>query len=124
MAWGPAEKAIDAASQQLKGLDTVWTRWVFLATRREDARGEAAHDATCGSRSASRRRNSYRLLETRFLDFERDQAEIRNQDITELEEVAKVLKADVNAVLELQGFAICGSDPYNYQLARERVETQ
>src|SRR4029453_7465449 len=84
---------------------------------------EDAHDANARLSQRLAGRNSYRLVETRSLYFERDQAEIRSQDITELEEVATVLKADVNAVLELQGFADPrGSDRYNYQLARERVE--
>jgi outer membrane protein OmpA-like peptidoglycan-associated protein len=119
---GAGRQAIDAASQQLKGLDTRVDEMGVLATDAK-TRAEAAQDANARLSQRLARRNSYRLLETRFLYFERDQAEIRNQDITELEEVAKVLMADVNAVLELQGFADPrGSDRYNYQLARERVD--
>jgi outer membrane protein OmpA-like peptidoglycan-associated protein len=119
---GAGRQAIDATSQQLMGLDTRVDETGVLATEAK-TRAEAAHDANARLSERLARRNSYRLLETRFLYFERDQAEIRNQDITELEEVAKVLKADVNAVLELQGFADPrGSDRYNYQLARERVD--
>jgi OOP family OmpA-OmpF porin len=37
--------------------------------------------------------------------------------------VARALKADPNAVLELQGFADQrGTDRYNYQLTRDRVD--
>jgi outer membrane protein OmpA-like peptidoglycan-associated protein len=119
---GAGRQAIDAASQQLKGLDTRVGEMGVLATGAK-TRAEAAHDANARLSERLARRNSYRLLETRFLYFERDRAEIRNQDITELEEVAKVLKADVNAVLELQGFADPrGSDRYNYELARERAD--
>ena len=86
-------------------------------------RGEAAHDANARLSDRFARRNSYRVLETRALYFERGQAEIRNQDINALEDVAKALQADVNAVLELRGFTDPrGNDRYNYQLARERVE--
>jgi outer membrane protein OmpA-like peptidoglycan-associated protein len=117
-----SRQAIDGATQQLKGLDT---RVDDVATRATDAttRGQAARDANARLSERFARRNSYRVLETRFVYFERDQVEIRKQDINELEEVAKALKADVNAVLELQGFTDPrGNDRYNYQLARERVE--
>jgi len=117
-----SRQAIDAVTPQLKGLDTRVDDVAMLATG-ATTRGEAAHDATARLSQRFARRNSYRVLETRFLYFERDQAEIRKQDINELEDVAKALKADGNAVLELQGFTDPrGNDRYNYQLARERVE--
>src|SRR5216684_3373335 len=47
----------------------------------------------------------------------------RNKDMKELEDVAKALTADANAVVELQGFADPrGNDRHNNELARERVE--
>ena len=117
-----SRQAIDAVTPQLKGLDTRVDDVAMLATG-ATTRGEAAHDANARLSQRFARRNSYRVLETRFLYFERDQAEIRKQDINELEDVAKALKADGNAVLELQGFTDPrGNDRYNYQLARERVE--
>ena len=68
-------------------------------------------------------RNKFRLLETRSIYFDSGKADIRNQDMNELEDVAKALKADANAVLELQGFADPrGNDRHNNELARERVE--
>jgi OOP family OmpA-OmpF porin len=43
--------------------------------------------------------------------------------MNELEEIAKALKNDLNAIVELQGFADArGSDRYNFQLTRERVD--
>jgi outer membrane protein OmpA-like peptidoglycan-associated protein len=84
----------------------------------------AAHDA--GARLAQRLadRNKHRVLETRSIYFDVGQAEIRSEDINKVEDVANALKADPNAVLELQGFADPrGSDRYNHELARERVET-
>ena len=68
-------------------------------------------------------RNKFRLQETRSIYFDSDKTEIRKQDMNELEDVAKALKADANAVLELQGFADPrGNDRHNSELARERVE--
>ena len=117
-----SRQAINAVTPQLKGLDTRVDDVAMLATG-ATTRGQAAYDANARLSDRFARRNSYRVLETRSLYFERDQAEIRNQDINELEDVAKALKADVNAVLELQGFTDPrGNDRYNYQLARERVE--
>ena len=63
------------------------------------------------------------MLGTRFIYFDSGQADIRREDVDELEDLAKTLRADPNAVLELQGFADPrGSDRYNNELARERVE--
>jgi outer membrane protein OmpA-like peptidoglycan-associated protein len=119
---GAGRQAIDAARQQLKGLDTRVDQ-ISVLTTGVKMRAEDAHDANARLSQRLAGRNSYRLVETRSLYFERDQAQIRSQDVSELEEVAKVLTADVNAVLELQGFADPrGSDRYNYQLARERVD--
>ncbi|PYM73075.1 MAG: hypothetical protein DME10_11035 [Candidatus Rokuibacteriota bacterium] len=68
-------------------------------------------------------RNKLRLLETRSIYFDSGKTEIRSGDMSELEDVAKALKADANAILELQGFADPrGNDRQNNELARERVE--
>ena len=68
-------------------------------------------------------RNKFRMVETRSIFFDSGKTEIRNQDMNELEDVAKALKADANAELELQGFADPrGNDRLNNELARERVE--
>ena len=78
-------------------------------------------EARLSQRLASR--NRHRLLETKLVYFDSGQIEIRSQDTNELEYVAKALTADPNAILELQGFADSrGSDGYNRELARERVE--
>src|SRR5687768_1120453 len=79
-----SRQAIDAVTPQLKGLDTRVDDVAMLATG-ATTRGQAAHDATARLSERFARRNSYRVLETRFLYFERDQAEIRKQDINELE---------------------------------------
>ncbi len=83
----------------------------------------AAHDAEARLSQRLADRNKYKLLGTTLIYFDSGQAEIRREDINELEDLAKALKADANTVLELQGFADPrGSDRYNYELARERVE--
>jgi hypothetical protein len=63
------------------------------------------------------------VLETKSIHFDAGQAEIRGQDVGELERVAAALKADPNAIAELQGFADPrGSDRANNELSRARVE--
>ena len=86
-------------------------------------RAVTAHEAQARLSQRLADRNKFRLQETRSIYFDSGKAEIRNQDMNELEDVAKALKADANAVLELQGFADPrGNDRDNNELARERVE--
>src|SRR3989442_11248151 len=90
-----------------------------------DAKTRAATALDAESRLAQRLadRNKFRLLETRSVYFDSGKAEIRSGDMSELEDVAKALKADANAILELQGFADPrGNDRQNNELARERAE--
>jgi OmpA-OmpF porin, OOP family len=68
-------------------------------------------------------RNKYAMVETKTVYFDFNKADLKDEGINELEDVAKALQADVNAVVELQGFADArGADRYNYQLTRERVD--
>jgi outer membrane protein OmpA-like peptidoglycan-associated protein len=84
----------------------------------------AAHDAEARLSQRLADRNKYRLLETRFILFASGRAELRPEDIPALDAVGDALKANASAVLELQGFADPrGSDRYNNELARERVES-
>jgi outer membrane protein OmpA-like peptidoglycan-associated protein len=86
-------------------------------------RAVTAQDAQARLSQRLADRNKFRLLERRSIYFDFGKAEIRNQDMNELEDVAQALKADANAVLELQGFADPrGNDRQNNELARERVE--
>ena len=123
---GESRQAIDVADQRLNGLDLrvseMGARASSAETRVDQATGAARDvEARLSQRLASR--NSYRLLETKLIYFDSGQTEIRSQDTNELEYVAKALTADPNAILELQGFADSrGSDGYNRELARERVE--
>jgi outer membrane protein OmpA-like peptidoglycan-associated protein len=116
---GETRQAVDVADQRINGLD--------LRVREAGARAGGAEtgardvEARLSQRLASR--NRYRLVETKSVYFDSGQTEVRSQDADELESVAKALMADPNAVVELQGFAdVRGSDRYNRELARERVE--
>jgi outer membrane protein OmpA-like peptidoglycan-associated protein len=112
----------DLAGAGRQAIDEVGTLASDAKTRANLA-AVAAHDAEARLSQRLADRNKYRLLGTRFIYFGFGQAEIRREDINELEDLAKALKADANAVLELQGFADPrGSDRYNNELARERVE--
>jgi outer membrane protein OmpA-like peptidoglycan-associated protein len=123
---GESRQAIDVADQRLNGLDLrvgeASARASSAETQADLATGAArVVEARLSQRLASR--NRHRLLDTKFVYFDSGQTEIRSQDVNELEYVAKALTADPNAILELQGFADSqGSDRYNRELARERVE--
>ncbi len=123
---GENRRAVDAADERLRGLDTRVGEVGSLAegaNTRADRAAVLAQDAE--SRLAQRfaGRNKYRLMDTKSVYFGFGQIEFRSQDVSELDEVAKALAADPNAILELQGFADSrGSDRYNRELARERVE--
>jgi outer membrane protein OmpA-like peptidoglycan-associated protein len=123
---GESRQAIDVADQRLNGLDLrvgeVSARASSAETRVDQATGTVRDvEARLSQRIASR--NRHRLLDTKFVYFDSGQTEIRSQDVNELEDVAKALTADPNAILELQGFADSrGSDRYNRELARDRVE--
>jgi outer membrane protein OmpA-like peptidoglycan-associated protein len=94
------------------------------ARTRADSAAVAARDTEARLSQRLADRNKYRLWETRVIHFDSDRAEIRSVDVKALEDLAKALSADANAILELQGFADPrGSDRYNNALARERVET-
>jgi outer membrane protein OmpA-like peptidoglycan-associated protein len=123
---GENRRAVDAADERLRGLDTrvgevgsvaegAQTRAERAAMFAQDAEGRLAQ------RFAGR--NKYRLMDTKSVYFGSGQIELRSQDVSELDAVAKALTSDPNAILELQGFADSqGSDRYNRELARERVE--
>ena len=93
------------------------------AKTRAELAGVAVRDTEVRLSQRLADRNRYRLWETRAIHFDSDRAEIRTADIKELDDLANALKADTNAILELQGFADPrGSDRHNNELARERVE--
>jgi len=94
-----------------------------------DAKRDAAAVATAQREAESSfnqrfaNRNKFSVIDTKTVYFDFNKTDLRDESINELTEVAKALKADPNAVLELQGFADPrGSDRYNFQLTRERVD--
>jgi outer membrane protein OmpA-like peptidoglycan-associated protein len=90
-----------------------------------DARTRAVSAIDAEARLSERlaSRNKFRLLETRSVYFDSGKTEVRERDTNDLEDMAKALEADANAVLELQGFADPrGNDKLNNELARARVE--
>jgi outer membrane protein OmpA-like peptidoglycan-associated protein len=126
-------QALDAAGQRLTGLDTrvggLDTRVGEVGTLATEARkdaaavGQAQKEAEAQANQRFVNRNKYSTLETKIIFFDFNKADLRDEGINELEDVARALKADPNAVLELQGFADQrGTDRYNYQLTRERVD--
>src|SRR4029453_4386019 len=123
---GENRRAVDAADQRLTGLDTRVGEVGALAQgaqTRADSAAVSAQDAQARLTQRLAGRNKYRLLDTKSVYFDSGQIELRSQDMNELDEVAKTLATDPNAILELQGFADAqGSDRYNRELARERVE--
>jgi outer membrane protein OmpA-like peptidoglycan-associated protein len=126
-------QGLDAAGQRIQGLDTrvsgIDTRvgevGALAAEAKKDAAavGQAQKDAEAQFTQRWNGRNKYTTLETKTIFFDFNKADLRDEGINELQDVVKALQADPNVHLELQGFADSrGSDRYNYQLTRERVD--
>jgi outer membrane protein OmpA-like peptidoglycan-associated protein len=123
---GETRRAVDAADQRLRGLDTQVGEVGTLAERAKaqaDLAAASAQDTEARLAQRLAGRNKYRLMDTKSVYFGSGQIALRSQDFGALDELAGALAADPNAILELQGFADSqGSDRYNRELARERVE--
>jgi outer membrane protein OmpA-like peptidoglycan-associated protein len=126
-------KALDETGQRVQGLDTRVGEVGNVAGEARTMAGEARKEAEAAAqaqREAEERlnqrfagRNRYATVDTKLVFFDFNRADLRDEVMGQLEEVARALQADPNAVLELQGFADPrGSDRYNYQLTRERVD--
>ena len=126
---GANAQALETANQRLQtvdsavqGVDSRVTEVSALAKQAQrdaSAAGEAVRDTD--RRFANR--NKLSTLETKSVFFDFGKADVRDEGMAELEDVAKALKADPNAVVELHGFADPrGSDVYNYRLTRDRVD--
>lgn len=120
-------QALETAGQKIQGLDG---RISEVGTLASDAKKDAATVAAAQRESETvfnqrfANRNKYGMVDTKLVYFDFNRADLRDEGMSELEEVAKALKADPNAVLEMQGFADQrGTDKYNYQLTRDRVDT-
>jgi outer membrane protein OmpA-like peptidoglycan-associated protein len=120
-------QALESASQRLSGLDA---RVNEVGTVASDAKKDAAAVASAQKETESvfnqrfANRNKHAQVETKSVYFDFNKADLKDEGVNELREVARALKADPNAVLELQGFADArGTDRYNFQLTRERVDS-
>jgi outer membrane protein OmpA-like peptidoglycan-associated protein len=130
---GRTTAAIHTTNQLIQGLDTRVTEIGAVAT---DAQREAAEAKKTAAAVADKLgetetrfsqrfavRNVYSTIETKSIYFDFGKAGLRDEGLNELDEIARALKADPNAVVELFGFADPrGTDRYNYQLSRERVD--
>jgi outer membrane protein OmpA-like peptidoglycan-associated protein len=119
-------QALEVTGQKLQGLDGRVTEASTLASEaRKDVATVAAaqRDAETAFNQRFASRNKYATVETKLVYFDFNKAALRDEGMAELDEIARALKADPNAVLELQGFADSrGTDQYNYQLTRDRVD--
>jgi len=119
-------EAVAGAERRLERLDRRTEEVSALASSAKTDAGSVAALVQASEARLSQRlagRNRYRLLETRTIYFNAGRAHIRTQDVDTLEQVANALKADPNAVSEVQGFADPrGGDRYNDELSRARVD--
>ena len=122
-------QAIDGAKRDIQGLDGKVTQVGTLAAdakKQAESASEAVRDTDSRLQALNTRitnRNKFAMVETKSVYFDFDKAVLRDEGINDIEDVAKALKADPNAVVELQGFADGrGAERYNYQLTRERVD--
>jgi outer membrane protein OmpA-like peptidoglycan-associated protein len=126
---GTTAQALQAANERLQGIDSrvqgVDSRVTDVSALAKQAQQDAsaAGEAVRATDQRFANRNKLATLETKSVFFDFGKADVRDQAMPELEDVAKALKADPNAVVELQGFAdSSGSDLYNYRLTRDRVD--
>ena len=122
-------QAIDASKKDIQGLDGKVAQVGTLAAdakKQAESASEAVRDTDSRLQALNTRitnRNKFAMVETKSVYFDFDKAALRDEGVSDIEEVAKALKADPNAVVELQGFADArGAERYNYQLTRERVD--
>jgi len=119
-------QALESTGQRLTGLDAKVSE---VGTVAADAKKDAAAVAQAQKDSESvfnqrfANRNKYTQTQTKSIYFDFNKSDLKDEGINELRDVANALKADPNAVLELQGFADArGTDKYNFQLTRDRVD--
>ena len=126
-------QAIDAnkqqTQQQIQGLDGKVGETRAIATdaqKKAESASEAVRDTDARLQALNGRvanRNKYAMVETRTVYFDFDKANLKDEGVNELEDIAKALQNDINAIIELQGFADArGWDRHNYNLTRERVD--
>jgi outer membrane protein OmpA-like peptidoglycan-associated protein len=119
-------RTVEGHGQRLGALDGRVGEVDATARAARRAADEAlAHGREVESRLSQRlaNRNKYTTVETRTVGFDFGKADLGDEGQTVLVEVARALQADPNMVVELSGHTdSVGSDRYNLQLSRERVE--
>jgi peptidoglycan-associated lipoprotein len=122
-------QAIEATGQKLAATDARVGEVGSVATEARTLAGDAKKDAATVANSLREsdtryaNRNNYSKLDEQVILFAFDKAAVQDSGFGLLDEIAKALKANPNAVVELQGYADPrGSDRYNYQLTRDRVD--
>jgi len=119
-------QAIDAAGQRIQTLDGRLGEVAGVANDAKRDVGVVANSLKETEAQLSQRianRNNYSTMETIIVYFDFNKSDLKDAGFNELREMVKALKANPNAIIELQGFADPrGTDRYNYQLTRERVD--
>jgi len=119
-------EAIQTTGQRLQEVGTIAGDAKTIAGDAKKGVGAVAEGLRDTDDRLSRRlanRNKYSAIETKSVYFDFAKANLRDEGINELDDVAKALAADPNAVVELQGFADPrGTETYNYRLTRDRVD--
>ena len=120
---------LQATDQKLQATDARVGEVGSVATEAKTLAGDAKKDAATVANSLREsetryaNRNNYSKLDEQVILFAFDKAAVQDSGFGQLDEIAKALKANPNAVVELQGYADPrGSDKYNYQLTRDRVD--
>lgn len=125
--------AIEADRRRIEGLEVKVGEVGAKAAEASDmARGarETAEKASSALREVEGRfaqkfahRNRYTVVDTRTIYFDFGRSDLKDEAMTALLEVARVLKEDVNAIIELQGHTdSLGSERFNLQLSQARAE--
>jgi outer membrane protein OmpA-like peptidoglycan-associated protein len=131
---------VDQSQQRIEGLDAKVGQVGTLAVQANEKAGQAgeraseakktADEAAAAARDAESRlagrianRNQYSTVESQTLRFDSGKSELKDESINALREIARALKQDANAVVELRGHTDgTGSNELNLRLSRERVD--
>lgn len=131
---------VDANGRRIDGMDTRLGETSATATQaaaRSDEAAALARDAKKSSDSTAEavrdldtrlsariaNRNKFTALDTRAVYFDFGKTELKDEGMTSLAEVAKALRDDPNAIIELRGHTdAVGAERTNLQLSRDRVD--
>lgn len=130
---GELSRQLDTDRRRIEGLDVkvgeVGSKTAEASDLAKGAR-EEVEKASLAIREVENRfaqkfsnRNRYTVLDTKTIHFDFGRSDLKDEAMTALLEVARVLKGDVNALVELQGHAdSVGGEQVNLRLSQARVE--